>query len=106
MDQPTTVLHLEPIYLDEADGEKVYYFTFGARHTDPHNPPRIVDGENTGGPVSLGTRYVEIFGSYEKTRELMVAHFGNGWAFQYGDRENPGIVRFNLTRYVPDWIKP
>ena len=55
--------------MDSKNKEKYFYFTFGVSHT------------------SLSRFCIKIFGTRDKTREIMFEHFGKDWAFQYEDDE-------------------
>ena len=45
-----------------------WYFTFGGNHEHP-------DG------------YVKLYGTFSKTREIMVSHFDKKWSMQYDERQ-------------------
>lgn len=42
--------------------------------------------------------YTVVNGTYDGARNLMFAHFGNRWSFQYGSAEAAGVEQFGLRR--------
>lgn len=62
-----------------------WLFTFGGNHTHPET------GE------SLGNSYVRIHGTEAEARTVMVAAFGQRWAFQYDSAEQAGVAKYGLT---------
>lgn len=76
-----------PSVEDELDVE-TWIFTFGFGHAHPET------GE------SLANCFVEIEGDIDSTREVMEAHFGNKWAFQYPTRQQAGVEKFKLKEIV------
>lgn len=68
-----------------------YIFTFGTNHV-------TADG------MSLGNFYVEIDGTYGEARQKLVEARGPKWAFQYNNKDEAGVDRFNLMKVSLDMV--
>lgn len=63
---------------------RLWTFTFGFDHLHP------VTGE------SLGNKFVQIEGTLDGARDIMVHHFGTKWAFQYPGHCEAGVHKYSL----------
>jgi hypothetical protein len=48
-----------------------------------------------GHPLFAG-RYIDIYGTYESAREIMIKCFGTNWSFQYRTHEEAGVIKWGL----------